>query len=198
MSQNNNRVFYRIPTDMIAQIDVPDGADEEDLYAFGVITNLSEGGAFLETINRFQMGTDLKLTFQLPDDAGSFVMHATVCRLSDEGEGGIGLRFTGLETDNQLTLSRLVDEERTRESSPEESDKDVEYCVGDEGDIEKRVVEEDGSETVYHRNSSGEFVPVVTDDDQAFIAAKLLRLIESGDADAIENMGFKVERPKTE
>ena len=50
-------------------------------------------------------------------------------------------------------------------------------------------------ETFYHRDASGEFVPLDHKEDRAVNALKLLRLIESGDVDSIEDLGFKVERP---
>ena len=195
MIQNESRIFYRIPTDMIAQIDVT-GDDGGDLPIYGVMTNLSEGGAFLETISRLDIGTELTLTFDLPDGGGTFKMQATACRHSDIEPQGIGLKFARLDAENQLMLSRLVDEQRTRESSRGEPPRDIKYFVGEEGGIMKRVVGDDGSETIYHRDSRGEFLPVDSDHDQAVIAAKLLLLIESGDVDAIEKMGFKVQRQK--
>lgn len=70
------------------------------------IRNLSEGGAFIETVLPAVMGAQLEIRFQLPDDETEFVCTAIV-RHTGTGRG-IGVEFQDVGPERRQRLSRFI------------------------------------------------------------------------------------------
>lgn len=73
----------------------------------GRLIVLGEGGAFLEITDRFSVGSEIKLRFELPGTENERIVCKGIVREHVEGEG-IGVEFTGLEASDRKRLKSAV------------------------------------------------------------------------------------------
>jgi len=88
----------------------------EDTFLYAAITNISELGIFVHTIDPLPIGTQLTLRFAPPDTRETFIVQGmvqwvnTVRPLHDNPNPGMGIRFVDLTPEDR---ERLVDTVRT-------------------------------------------------------------------------------------
>ena len=63
-----------------------------------------------------------------------------------------------------------------------------------DGTTAKTVVSAEGEKRSFKREPGGEFMPVVSDDDQLSDTAMLLQLVATEDYETIERLGYRVKR----
>jgi c-di-GMP-binding flagellar brake protein YcgR len=71
------------------------------------LTNLSAGGAFVETAEGFSVGSVLSLRFRLPDN-DAFITCAAIVRNLSVGYG-MGVEFLDLSRANRAYIAELID-----------------------------------------------------------------------------------------
>ena len=90
--------------------------ETEDTFLYAAITNISEMGIFVRTVDPLPVGTSLKLRFAPPSSRDDFVLDGVVQwinavrPLSDNPNPGMGIRFTNLTPDDR---ERIVETIRT-------------------------------------------------------------------------------------
>lgn len=88
----------------------------EDTFLYAAITNISELGIFVHTIDPLPIGTQLTLHFAPPDSREAFILQGmvqwvnAVRPMHDNPNPGMGIRFVDLTPDDR---ERLVDTVRT-------------------------------------------------------------------------------------
>jgi type IV pilus assembly protein PilZ len=88
----------------------------EDTFLYAAITNISDLGIFVHTIDPLPIGTQLTLRFAPPDTHEAFIVQGmvqwvnAVRPLHDNPNPGMGIRFVDLTPDDR---ERLVDTVRT-------------------------------------------------------------------------------------
>ncbi len=88
----------------------------EDTFLYAAITNISELGIFVHTIDPLPIGTQLTLSFAPPDSREAFIVQGmvqwvnAVRPMHDNPNPGMGIRFVDLTPDDR---ERLVDTVRT-------------------------------------------------------------------------------------
>jgi uncharacterized protein (TIGR02266 family) len=82
------------------------GIDGIFTRTWGELRDLSEGGAFVETDQRFAIGSLLNLRFQLPG-TGLFVAGTVIVRRHQD-QGGIGVEFLDLPPDDRARVREHV------------------------------------------------------------------------------------------
>ncbi len=78
---------------------------------YGTLTNLSRTGAFLQSANSLQNGTELNLTFVLPHPGHEPVNVEVRGEVKHRGRGlenGVGVRFFRLSHDGALAIDRFL------------------------------------------------------------------------------------------
>ena len=71
------------------------------------LRELSEGGAFLETSQRFSVGTILHLRFKLP--GSSRLISCTVCVRNLRDGSGLGVQFLDISPDDKNLVSCFIE-----------------------------------------------------------------------------------------
>lgn len=79
-------------------------------FARQYIENISLGGIFVKTTDKFQMGQIITMEFKVPHpqqmgEEINFQLKAKVCRITDQG---VGLEFTNLDQENRILLEGFV------------------------------------------------------------------------------------------
>lgn len=102
------RTAPRIP------LDVGVGFRSESNFYLGFAEDISEGGLFVATFNLQPIGTDIELTFALPDGT-EFTVHAVVRWLRDphdnhhdECRPGMGVQFTDLSHEVREAIHAFI------------------------------------------------------------------------------------------
>ncbi len=72
------------------------------------LRDLSEGGAFIETGQRFPVGEILSLRFTLP--GSSHPISCTVCVRNLRGGTGLGVEFLDISTEDQQRVKEFVED----------------------------------------------------------------------------------------
>lgn len=67
--------------------------------------NIGVGGAFIVTPHPPKVGTQLRLTIEMPNTGSSLEVRAEIRWLSNSGDVGMGVRFAGLDVDQLLALN---------------------------------------------------------------------------------------------
>lgn len=73
----------------------------------GVLRDLSEGGAFVQTAQRFPVGSLLNLRFKLPR-ASHFVNGTVAVKHTGDG-AGLGVKFVDLSDDDRRRVREFID-----------------------------------------------------------------------------------------
>ncbi len=97
----------------VVRLDVKPGTETLKRPPFYVACNISRSGMFLITTDPLPEKTEIKLSFQLPDDHTLITVIAEVlwCREQDERPPhypGMGLRFTKISREHQSLIERFV------------------------------------------------------------------------------------------
>ena len=72
-----------------------------------ILRDLSEGGAFVETSQRFSLGSTLHLRFKLP--GASRLISCTVCVRHLHDASGLGVEFLDLSSEDRNQVSVFVE-----------------------------------------------------------------------------------------
>lgn len=103
-NQDGRRRFVRIPIRIEVEY-------RDESFAFsGQISDLGEGGAFLDTPNPLPVGTDLKCKFYLPDDPKPIEGKARV--VWQQLAVGMGVEFEGLSREDRKRIKFFVASKR--------------------------------------------------------------------------------------
>lgn len=115
-SDKENRDDHRIPIQLL--VDYKQG---EGNYLFDFCRDLGTGGVFIETKNPLQSGSDVDLTFTLPDSKETLVTKGKVIWVQTEVAGrdltpGMGVQFTAFDAEQRRLLEAFVERYHGAES----------------------------------------------------------------------------------
>jgi hypothetical protein len=83
------------------------------------LVNISKTGMFLASQDLLPIGTTVEFQFRLDDDLIALTGTAEVMRLAEQGERGMGMRFSALDSEGERMVADLVDcRPRGRRSLP--------------------------------------------------------------------------------
>lgn len=105
---SSQRRSIRVPTDYVATFDDPDGF--RDAY----LRNISEGGVYIESGTRFEMGDRFVLRMVVEDPPVSIEQHVQVVWVNanpSPGSGlepGVGVAFLDLPADKKMKIKAIV------------------------------------------------------------------------------------------
>ncbi len=86
-----------------------------DRYYREFIQDMSDGGVFIKTQQKFEPGQDILMTFMSPDHQKPFKIPGEIMRALDNG---IGVKFKKESQVQAETISALVDQIHSNEESP--------------------------------------------------------------------------------
>lgn len=109
MSDEDHREFVRVES----HLEIEYSCDSPPFT--GRVIDLSEGGAFIDTANPFDVGTRLAFRLQLPDEAEPIVGRAVV--RWQQPTVGMGIQFAQLSEEDRERLRFYVGSEYFRDPS---------------------------------------------------------------------------------
>ena len=104
----NDRAFFRLDTDLEANVTVFTGLDPGEKPAR--LLNISVGGACVAAERKFHEGDKFLLKVKLLEDREPSVMYCQVLRIIDKGEGRFeyGCRFLELNENDQDRITQNI------------------------------------------------------------------------------------------
>ncbi|MDD9951537.1 MAG: TIGR02266 family protein [Zetaproteobacteria bacterium] len=113
----NHRNTHRIEVDMLVDYRA------NGSYLFDFCRNLGEGGVFVETKKPKAPGTELELTFTVPDSRESFTTKGTVIwcqepvQVKEDVQPGMGIQFKSVTEEDRQILERFLARTGGRDAS---------------------------------------------------------------------------------
>lgn len=107
-SKKDGRIGRRIPINLLVDYRA------NGHYLFDFCKDLGTGGVFIETKTPLPQGSDVKLTFTLPDSKETLDASGKVIWVQSPIEGrkdltpGMGVQFNGFSTDQRALLENFV------------------------------------------------------------------------------------------
>jgi len=106
------RKYPRIPSKLVARLRAAsrDGNDNDETFLneSASTSDISKGGAFIETMSLFEIGTTIKFDLSLPNRQNIEVV-AVVRRCVDSKIRGIGVQFLKVTTRDREKLNSYID-----------------------------------------------------------------------------------------
>ena len=115
MTKGSRKERRRSPrANVRTKVEVDYQIDSEDTFLFEYITDISRDGIFLQTRTPLEIGTQLVLKFDLPDEGRSIHAVGKVIWINPyrpKGENlnpGMGIEFLNLSNEDKEAIGRLV------------------------------------------------------------------------------------------
>ncbi|SMF54930.1 TIGR02266 family protein [Pseudobacteriovorax antillogorgiicola] len=107
--KKDDRINQRIPIQLLVDYRSPNGS-----YLFDFCRDLGTGGVFIETSKPLDMGSEVKLTFTLPDsketlEASGKVIWVQTALPEKDLASGMGVQFDEFSADQRKTMENFIE-----------------------------------------------------------------------------------------